>query len=257
MERHSEDRDSSQLYDVVEKILEPLVALFVDQALTSSEFTTLIENQFVHEARTYYGIRGRPASVSKIAARTGLTRKKVRAYIDETVVPRENPIKSVLFEWSNCKPWLTSTKRPKALPKTGTISFTSLCQSVVGAASPSTVLRMLIESKNVRKLGSGRYRLDSDVFMGDSEVTPDASDYYTNAARSINWLVAERLFARFSDRKFPVTKGNLRKEHAPGLQNATLAVLAGALKEMPFDTEREERFGRALSTIIEEMQPLR
>ena len=61
-------------------MLKPIVRLTLWFGLGYSEFSVAAKRVFVEVASQDYGVRGRPANISRISAKTGLPRKLVTNY---------------------------------------------------------------------------------------------------------------------------------------------------------------------------------
>lgn len=136
--------------DCLQDMLFPLIKLTLYCGLGHSEFSAAVRRVFIEVATKEYGIRGRPANVAKIAAKTGLARKVVQKYRNSssnTLWSPDNevsPINTVIHYWRFTDGYCSSPGRPLDLPFEGETSFSSLVKRYAGDIPASTIRQELL-----------------------------------------------------------------------------------------------------------------
>lgn len=72
-------------------ILRPIVGICVRCGIGFNEFSSLARSTFVNVVTEEYGLRGRPANASRVAAITGISRKEIKKIRDESQLSRWTP----------------------------------------------------------------------------------------------------------------------------------------------------------------------
>ncbi|NND60291.1 MAG: hypothetical protein HKN49_08490, partial [Gammaproteobacteria bacterium] len=117
-------------------------------------------------------------SVSKIAARTGLTRKEVgrlneiprvdvNQEIDQLLDPAE-----VMGIWNRDVDFLDQSGNPRELELEGEGGFFNLCSRATGRGNPKRILDDLMKNKAVALTEDGRLRLKSKYFIPQEDSQP-------------------------------------------------------------------------------------
>lgn len=136
-----------------------------------THFAELAKNAFVEEAFGERDTRGRATNLSRVAIRTGISRKEV-ARIRSVVLERlqqqtqpddESPssghIARVLQLWFADSRFVDSTGHPIDLPLGGDgVTFSSLVRAAGGDVPPGAVRAELVDAGAVEELDDGRLR---------------------------------------------------------------------------------------------------
>lgn len=173
--------------ECLESILYPLIRLTLHCGLGHSEFAAAVRRVFIEVATNEYGIRGRPANVAKIAAKTGLGRKVVQKYRNSntsTTWSPDNevsPINTIIHYWRFADGYCGSPGHPLDLPFEGESSFSTLVKRYAGDIPASTIRQELLRLGLAEALQVDRLRLVRDFsfpeFLNE--------DFLRNAALAI------------------------------------------------------------------------
>ncbi len=131
-------------------VLAPLARLMLRCGVGCPEFVAVTKAVFVQVATDEYGIRGRPANASRVAAITGLSRKQVRRIKDVGPVARwtpdmeATPTNVVLHYWHFDPEYSEEPGRPRWLPFDGDSSFSTLVRDYAGDIPPRAMLKALM-----------------------------------------------------------------------------------------------------------------
>lgn len=133
----------------------PLAKLMLRCGVGCSEFVAVAKAVFVQVASEQYGVRGRPANDSRVAAITGLSRKQVRRIRNDGPVTRwtpdmkATPANTVLHCWHFDPKYSAEPGQPMPLPFQGNKSFTALVKESAGDIPAGAMLRALIRTGTV------------------------------------------------------------------------------------------------------------
>jgi hypothetical protein len=129
--------------------MRPLARVLLRSGVTYKTFGEIAKRAFVHEAFLERDSKGRATNTSRIAVRTGLSRKEVRRVCEETVgdtrgsnlrVDHSGPPAKVLHAWHSDSRFVSSRGEPLDLPfEDGNPSFTELVRDVAGDVPPGAV----------------------------------------------------------------------------------------------------------------------
>lgn len=151
--------------------LRPLARVLLRSGVNYRQFADIAKSAFIEEALAERDARGRQANVSRIAVRTGLSRKEISRIRDQrmlgesrTAAP-ENVVRSsghaarALQLWHSNSRFLLNDGSPRDLPFTGEgESFTSLVRLVGGDIPAGAVRAELTGAGAVVELPTGQLR---------------------------------------------------------------------------------------------------
>ena len=136
------DQIQSRLLDAIAVLLRPLARLLLRSGITYRQFADVAKVAFLQEAYAETDSRGRKPNASRVAARTGLSRKEIKKVIDAEsehelsrvgVSDKAGPLAKVLYAWHTDAKFLDSNGDPLALPFEGEgASFSALVRSEAG-----------------------------------------------------------------------------------------------------------------------------
>lgn len=157
------------MLNAVYACLLPLAKLLLRSGITYRQFDAIAKRAFVREAMADSDPRGRPTNTSRIAVRTGLSRKDVKKQRESLSVEASSPSGSladqsgppsrVLHAWHVDRRFLDSNGRPMDLEfQDGDPSFGDLVRAVAGDVPPGAVRTELRRSGAIIDLDDGRLR---------------------------------------------------------------------------------------------------
>jgi hypothetical protein len=136
--------------------------------VTYRQFSDVAKKAFIHEAYDETDDRGRRINTSRVAVRTGLSRKEIRRVVlsDQAAGQRSNspvdhagPPARVLHAWHSRAEFLDDTGEPLDLPfESDGICFVDLARSFAGDVPPGAVRVELKRAGAVIELDDGRLR---------------------------------------------------------------------------------------------------
>jgi Family of unknown function (DUF6502) len=176
-------------------MLTPLVRLTLYCGLGHSEFSATVRRVFIEVASDDYGLRGRPANVSKISAKTGLSRKsiqKVRAELhspDWSPDDEVSPINTISHYWRFDEEFGSKDGTPKELAYEGDGGFSALVRKYGGDIPASTIREVFLREGLAIHTAGGLLKLVRDFSFPESL----DEDFLRNAAFAIG-NHAETLF---------------------------------------------------------------
>ncbi len=146
-------------------MLRPVVRMLLKSGIVHREFLHVTREVYVDVARTEFGLRGRPTSISRTALLTGLARKEVRRIMDRIDSGIELPetssqdrISRVLSGWFQDVDYVTDGGLPRAIPADGpSPSFADLKSRYGGDIPASAILRELVNTGTVVRGDDGLY----------------------------------------------------------------------------------------------------
>ena len=181
--------------ECLESMLGPIVRLTLYCGLGHSEFAAALRRVFIEVASQEFGVRGRPANIAKVSAKTGLPRKAIhrhRAQIggkEWTPDDEISPLNTVIHYWRFDERFCSRPGQPRDLQFEGSNSFTTLVRSWVGDIPVSTIRQELIREGIALQNEQGDLSLVQDYSFPESL---DA-DFLRNAAFNLKHH-AETLF---------------------------------------------------------------
>lgn len=139
-----------RLLNALYACLIPITRILLRSGITFRQFADVAKQAFVREAFAETDTRGRKANTSRVAVRTGLSRKEVRRVrqVIESVARNEilesvdhsGPPARVLHAWHVDPAFIGEQGTPKVLPFEGVaVSFTALVHAVAGDVPPGAV----------------------------------------------------------------------------------------------------------------------
>lgn len=189
------------------QFMKPLARFLVRSGVGFKEFSEVAKIAFVDVVSSDYGIRGRLANISRVAVRTGLTRKEVsrirsqgRYDEEKRTAPVGRP-ERVLETWHNVAEFRDDRGCPKRLPVEGAqASFISLVRMVGGDIPPKAMLKELVNAGSVVEDDDGFLRVVSRSFIPDA-TDPDSIVLAGEALQDLVTTINHNLFESKSDSK--------------------------------------------------------
>lgn len=175
-------------------LITPLARLLLKYGIGYREFSEVCKSAFVDVASKDYGIRGRPANLSKVAVITGLSRKetkKVRENIqtegDVHLGQGLNPPSAVLRGWYSDPVFLSASGTPIALKVDGkSPNLTDLVRRYAGDLPVGAVIIQMERIGLVERMRSGRLRP-----AGSNFIPPNVDgQLFASGATSIHNLIS-------------------------------------------------------------------
>ncbi len=138
-------------------LLMPVARLMLRCGVGCPEFVAVTKAVFVQVASEQYGVRGRPANASRVAAITGLSRKQVRRIKEVGPVARwtpemeSTPANVVLHYWHFDPEYSEAPGQPRWLSLEGEKSFSTLVRDYAGDIPPTAMLKALMRVGAIRR----------------------------------------------------------------------------------------------------------
>lgn len=153
-----------------------MAKLLLRSGITYQQFESAAKRAFVAEASSDTESRSRPTNTSRIAVRTGLSRKEVRKIREqssaimvtaaESIADRSGPLARVLHAWHVDRRFLTDDGKPRDLDfQDEAIGFNALVRSVAGDVPPGAVRTELRRAGAVIELDDGRLRATKRYYV--------------------------------------------------------------------------------------------
>lgn len=168
----------SRLFGVVEPCLRLLARLMLRSGIGYMQFAEMSKQAFVEEALGERDARGRATNLSRVAIRTGISRKevaRVRSNIltraqSQAVVADDRPdsghMARVLQLWHADSRFVDSAGRPRGLPLGGDgVTFSSLVRAAGGDVPPGAVRAELVDAGAITELEDGLVRPTKRYFV--------------------------------------------------------------------------------------------
>lgn len=211
-----------RLVRVLERCLRLLARLMLRSGIGYVQFAEMAKQAFVEEALGERDTRGRATNLSRVAIRTGISRKEVariKSNISDRAKQQAVPADDisnyghaarVLQLWHADSRFLDSKGQPRDLPLGGDgITFSSLVRAAGGDVPPGAVRAELVEAGAVAELYDGRMRptkryfvpadVGKDLLVGFTHfVSPLLAGLARNTDRNCSQPFFQRL--AFSDR---------------------------------------------------------
>ena len=139
----------SALVGALRRVLGPIARLMLARGMTLPLAVELLKRVFVETAERDFRLDGKSPTDSRISLLTGVHRKDIKRLRDlphvDAALPKKVSLGAQLVgRWVTQKPWVSSSGKPKALPRLfsqgGKISFEALVASVSRDIRPRSVL---------------------------------------------------------------------------------------------------------------------
>jgi hypothetical protein len=148
--------------------MRPLAKVLLRSGITYRGFADVAKRAFVHEAMLERDSKGRTTNISRIAVRTGLSRKDVRRVCEDflveadgisTSVDSSGPPARVLYAWHSDQRFTEPTGEPRDLPFEGeSPNFADLVRAVGGDVPPGAVRAELFRASAILELENALLR---------------------------------------------------------------------------------------------------
>jgi hypothetical protein len=210
----------SRLMAVVYACMRPFARVLLRSGITYKSFAEIAKTAFVHEALLERDSKGRITNASRVAVRTGLSRKEVRRISGEMGVARNSsdevdhagPPARVLHAWHFDPRFINEEGSPTDLSFEGdTPNFAELVRAVGGDVPPGAVRAELLRAAAMIELENGMLRPTKRYFVpGDFDekaitvmsgmLFPFMSglDHNSNPMRSSGGFIQRIAYARLS-----------------------------------------------------------
>lgn len=167
----------SRMLNAVYACLLPLVKMLLRSGVTYQQFDAIVKRAFVREAMAEVDTRGRPANTSRVAVKTGLSRKDAKRIRDVLAAEGKSqsrtehehhsgPAARVLHAWHTDALYLGARGQPIDLEFQGEVtSFCGLVRAVAGDVPPGAVRAELKRAGAVLELVDGKLRAAKRYFV--------------------------------------------------------------------------------------------
>jgi hypothetical protein len=151
--------------------IRPLARLLIRSGVTYKTFGEVAKAAFVHEAMLESDSKGRLTNTSRVAVRTGLSRKEVRRICDAGIaqkvrVDHFGPPARVLDVWHSDPRFVDATGTPRDMPFEGEMpSFSDVVRAAGGDVPPGAVRAELIRASAVVELDNDHLRPTKRYFV--------------------------------------------------------------------------------------------
>lgn len=163
-----------RLMSTVYACMRPLARVLLRSGITYTSFAELAKIAFVHEALLESDTKGRTTNASRVAVRTGLSRKEVRRVSTAAQIPVGSegptdpggPLARLLHTWHFDPRFANEEGVPIDLAfDEGDPSFTDLVRSVAGDVPPGAVRAELLRGEAMIELSNGAFRPTKRYFV--------------------------------------------------------------------------------------------
>jgi len=159
-----------RLLAAVYSCLRPLARILLRSGITYKQFSEAAKRAFVQESLAEKDVKGRAINASRVAVRTGLSRKEVRRILESgewglaggavALVDQSGPPSKVLHAWHTERRFLSSKGSPLDLPfDSSGPSFCDIVRAVAGDVPPGAVRTELERAGAISDLENGRIRV--------------------------------------------------------------------------------------------------
>lgn len=164
----------TRLLATVYACMRPLARVLLRSGITYKSFADVAKSAFVHEALLEGDAKGRVTNASRVAVRTGLSRKEVRRVSEETrtgvaggeKADHAGPPGKVLHAWHSDPRFVDDEGKPRDLLFEGlSPSFTDLVRAEAGDVPPGAVRAELLRAGAVVDLENGALRPTKRYFV--------------------------------------------------------------------------------------------
>jgi hypothetical protein len=151
--------------------IRPLARLLLRSGVTYKTFGEVTKAAFVHEAMLESDSKGRLTNTSRVAVRTGLSRKEVRRICETGIaqkirVDHSGPPARVLDVWHSDPRFVDKTGSPRDMPFEGEApNFFDVVRAAGGDVPPGAVRAELIRASAVMELDNGYLRPTKRYFV--------------------------------------------------------------------------------------------
>jgi hypothetical protein len=165
-----------RLLAAVYACLRPLARILLRSGISYKQFSEAAKRAFVHESFAEKDVRGRPINASRVAVRTGLSRKEIRRILESgewvpaggaaARVDHSGPPSKVLHAWHTERRFLSKTGLPLDLGfDSSSPSFCDIVRAVAGDVPPGAVRAELKRAGAIADLEDGRIRVLKRYFV--------------------------------------------------------------------------------------------
>ena len=163
----------SRLLDAVHRCLRPIARLLLGAGVSYAQFEDLAKRAFIEQAFGGPDSRGRTTNVSRVAVRTGLSRKEIARYkaLAETnsksvgTFQIGRPARALQL-WHTDRDFLNDAGNPVDLPfDDGQPCFTDLVRRVGGDVPAGAVRAELLSAGGMLELPNGKFRAQKRFFV--------------------------------------------------------------------------------------------
>lgn len=190
------------------RLLRPLVRTMLRHGMAYGSFAEIARKAFVDESLSVLQRSGQRASISSVAAMSGLTRKEAKRLVSFDVDNgtesdlRHNRIVRVITRWSLEPRFTDETGAPRLLQMDGEDGFAALVKEYSGDVTPAALLSIL-ESSGTATITDAGIRLENRSYLPTQ--TPAASlailgtdiaELATSIDFNLNHQQGERVFQR-------------------------------------------------------------
>jgi hypothetical protein len=168
-----------RLLDAVGRCLRPLVRMLLRSGISYRQFDEIVKQAFVHESFVDSGLSRKRTNVSRVAVRTGLSRKEVARIRDlmesehvgeqskRDAAYRSGQAARLLQVWHTDPRFIDVSGRPIDLPfdDAGEGSFSAIVRSVGGDVPAGAVRAELLSAGAIEELEGGRLRAVKRYFI--------------------------------------------------------------------------------------------
>lgn len=218
---------SIQLYQLVRRMLRPLVRVLLRRGMSYGEFIEAAKGTFVDVAAQDMAIPGRKQTTTRISTITGLSRKVVQHLLTQTeaekieALHKLNRAVRVLSGWMSDERFLDSNGKPLALAFDGEEpDFMLLVKEYSGDITARTIVDELERNGAIAVNRDGKLELVRPAYIpDDSELAKISllSDTITELAETIEYnMECSDPAARRFQRK--VYYDNIPQEHLPEIK---------------------------------------
>ena len=155
-----------RLLNAIYACMRPLAQILLRSGISYKQFADVAKRAFIQESLVEKDSKGRSINTSRIAVRTGLSRKEVRRLLDaESKFAKESgrdkdysgPPAKVLHAWHSDKRFLDDLGAPRRLHfDEGSPTFSDLVRAVAGDVPPGAVRAELKRAGAIEDLPDGR-----------------------------------------------------------------------------------------------------
>ena len=160
----------SALRTAMYRLMRPLARVMLRHGMASGSFAELARKAYVEEALDMLRVSGKRASISSVAAMTGLTRKEASRLsnldVDATVEAdqRYNRAVRVISAWGVDPRFQDASGQPRPLPLEGDGSFAELVKDFSGDV-PTAAMLTTLESSGTVRLEDGSVYLQRKAYV--------------------------------------------------------------------------------------------
>jgi hypothetical protein len=171
MNTEAQDRLLRSIY----ACLRPLARMLMRSGVTFQMFSEVAKSAFVHEALLERDSKGRLTNTSRVAVRTGLSRKEVRRVYECSVTAKDGALPNIghfgpparaLDVWHSDARFLDELGMPRDLPFEGSHpAFSDLVRTAGGDVPAGAVRAELVRAAAVLELPNGNLRPTKRYFV--------------------------------------------------------------------------------------------